>query len=301
MIDEPTLSQWLDQARTLVEERKHLHALQLYYKITAAAPSLDIAWVELAYVQYELKQYDAAEKTLLKAVSTSDEPQEILFLVGNLYLKLGQFVKALTFYKKLLAQQQSLSNDLRAHLNFNAALAYYYRDNVRLAEIHFRATRRIDPRFPKINESLGELLLRRGALAEAVECLKEALEHEQYSWIGHYMLGTAYAKMYDWRRAHDEFVIAVEMDPNEPRAWHMCGESLLALHKLDEAERYLRKALELNPQLTDAVVDFGFLFLRRGDYQRARELFEQALQLEPHHSKALQGTRELKQSQNPQS
>ena len=301
MIDEPTLSQWLDQARTLVEERKHLHALQLYYKITAAAPSLDIAWVELAYVQYELKQYDAAEKTLLRAVSTSDEPQEILFLVGNLYLKLGQFVKALTFYKKLLAQQQSLSNDLRAHLNFNAALAYYYRDNVRLAEIHFRATRRIDPRFPKINESLGELLLRRGALAEAVECLKEALEHEQYSWIGHYMLGTTYAKMYDWRRAHDEFVMAVEMDPNEPRAWHMCGESLLALHKLDEAERYLRKALELNPQLTDAVVDFGFLFLRRGDYQRARELFEQALQLEPHHSKALQGTRELKQSQNPQS
>ena len=301
MIDEPTLSQWLEQARTLVEERKLLHALQLYYKITAAAPSLDIAWVELAYVQYELKQYPAAEKTLLKAVSTSEEPQEILFLVGNLYLKLGQYPKALTFYKRLLGQQQTLIKDLRAHLNFNTALAYYYRDNIRLAEIHFRATRRIDPRFPKINESLGELLLRRGALAEAVECLKDAVAHEQDSWIGHYMLGTAYAKMYDWRRAHDEFAIAVEMDPNEPRAWLMCGEALLALHKLDEAERYLRKALELNPQLTDAVVGFGFLFLRRGDYQRAREFFEQALQLEPHHSRALQGTRELKLSLNPQS
>jgi tetratricopeptide (TPR) repeat protein len=301
MIDEPTLSQWLDQARALVEERKHLHALQLYYKITAAAPSLDIAWVELAYVQFELKQYPAAEKTLLKAVSTSEEPHEILFLVGNLYLKLGQYPKALTFYKKLLGRQQSLAKDLRAHLNFNTALSYYYRDNIRLAEIHFRATRRIDPRFPKINESLGELLLRKGALAEAVECLKDAVSHEQYSWIGHYMLGTAYAKMYDWRRAHDEFVIAVEMDPNEPRAWLMCGESLLALHKLDEAENYLRKALELNPQLTDAVVGFGFLFLRRGDYQRAHEFFAQALQLEPHHSKALQGTRELKLSQNPQS
>jgi len=45
MIDEPTLSQWLDEARALVEERKLLHALQLYHKITAAAPSLDIAWV----------------------------------------------------------------------------------------------------------------------------------------------------------------------------------------------------------------------------------------------------------------
>jgi tetratricopeptide (TPR) repeat protein len=300
MIDEPTLAQWLEQARSLVDERKLLHALQLYYKITEASPELDIAWVELAYVQFALKQYEAAEKTLLRAVSTSNEPQEILFLVGNLYLKLEQYPKALTYYKKLLGEQKTLNNDLRAHLNFNAALAYYYRNNICLAEIHFRAARRIDPRFPKINESLGELLLRRGAYAEAIECLKEAVSNEQDSSIAHFMLGTAYAKMYDWRRAHEEFVVAIDMDPNEPRAWHMCGEALLSLHRLDEAERYLRKALEMNPQLTDAVVDFGFLFLRRGDYQRAKELFEEALQLEPHHARALQGTRELKHSQQPQ-
>jgi tetratricopeptide (TPR) repeat protein len=300
MIDEPTLAQWLEQARSLVDERKLLHALQLYYKITEASPELDIAWVELAYVQFALKQYEAAEKTLLRAVSTSNEPQEILFLVGNLYLKLEQYPKALTYYKKLLGEQRTLNNDLRAHLNFNAALAYYYRNNICLAEIHFRAARRIDPRFPKINESLGELLLRRGAYAEAIECLKEAVSNEQDSSIARFMLGTAYAKMYDWRRAHEEFVVAIDMDPNEPRAWHMCGEALLSLHRLDEAERYLRKALEMNPQLTDAVVDFGFLFLRRGDYQRAKELFEEALQLEPHHARALQGTRELKHSQQPQ-
>jgi tetratricopeptide (TPR) repeat protein len=300
MVDEPTLAQWLEQARSLVDERKLLHALQLYHKITAESPGLDVGWVELAYVQFELKQYEAAEKTLLRALSTSSEPQEILFLVGNLYLKLGEYHKSLTYYKKLLGQQQTLATDLRAHLNFNTGLAYYHRDNIRLSEIHFRAARRIDPGFPKINESLGELLLRRGAYAEAVECLKEAVAIEQYSWIAHFMLGSAYAKMYDWRRAHEEFALAIDMDPSEPRAWHMCGEALLSLHRLDEAERYLRKALELNPQLTDAVVDFGFLFLRRGDCQRAREFFERALQLEPHHSRALQGTRELKQTEQPQ-
>ena len=42
-----------------------------------------------------------------------------LFLVGNLYLKLGEYQKALTYYKKLLGQQQALATDLRAHLNFN--------------------------------------------------------------------------------------------------------------------------------------------------------------------------------------
>jgi hypothetical protein len=65
MIDEPTLSTWLDQARSLVDERKLLHALQMYYRITAAAPSLDIAWVELAYVQFELKQFQRGARVLL--------------------------------------------------------------------------------------------------------------------------------------------------------------------------------------------------------------------------------------------
>ena len=64
MIDEPTLSQWLDQARALVEERKFLHALQSYYRITAAAPSLDIAWIELAYVQYQNSSSSLLRKRL---------------------------------------------------------------------------------------------------------------------------------------------------------------------------------------------------------------------------------------------
>jgi len=301
MVDEPTLSQWLEQARAFVEERKLLHALQMYHKITAAAPSLDIGWVEMAYVQFEMKQYAAAEKTLLRAVATSSEPQEIFFLVGNLYLKLGDHGKALSYYKKLLGHQQWLAKDLRAHLNFNTALAYYSRNNVKLAEVHFRATRRIDPSFPKINESLGELLLQRGAYIEAIQCLKQAITLESYSWIAHYLLGTAYVKIYDWRKAYDEFVMAIDMDPNEPKAWHMCGEVLLSLQRLDEAERYLRKALELNPLMTDAVADFGFLFLKRGDLQRAREYFERALELEPRNPKALQGARELKISQPPHS
>jgi len=298
MVDEPTLSQWLEQARAFADERKFLHALQLYHKITAAAPSLDVAWVELAHVQFELKQYNAAEKSLLKAVAASDQPQEILFLVGNLYLKIGQHSKALSYYKKLLGHQRALSTDLRAHLNFNTALAYYGRGNPKLAEIHFRATRKIDPRFPRINESLGELLVRRGAYVEAIQCLKQAVTLESYSWIGHFLLGTAYAKVYDHRNAHEQFVTAIDMNPKEPRAWQMCGEVLLSLQRLDEAERYLHKALELNPLLTDAAVDLGYLFLQRGDYQRARECFEHALQLDPGNSKALKGSKELKLAQH---
>ncbi|HWP81463.1 MAG TPA: tetratricopeptide repeat protein [Bacteroidota bacterium] len=301
MIDEPTLAQLLEQARSFVDERKFLHATQVYRRIINEVPTLDIAWIELSHVYYEMKQYDAAERLLLQVVERGDNKDEILFLIGNLFLKLAQYDRALGYYKRLLPKEIGLPKDFRAHLHFNTGLAYFYQENARQSEQHFRVTYTIDPKFPKINESLGELLLRRGAVAEAAQHLKAAIKIDRYSWIAHYLLGMAYSKSYEWQKAYDEFVAAVEIDPNEPNAWQMCGEVSIMLHQLDEAEQYLRKALELNPHFTDAVVNFGYLFLQRGDPQRALEFFDKALSLEPHHHKALQGKRQLKVSERPQS
>ncbi|MBI2619166.1 MAG: tetratricopeptide repeat protein [Ignavibacteriales bacterium] len=293
MIDEPTLSQMLEQARGYVEERKLLHASQMYRRITEAAPELESAWVELSHVYSELRQYQAAENVLQRAMSRSNDPNKITFLLGNLYFRCGDSNRALTYYKQLLVHERQLSLTLRSHLEFNIALCYFSRGNFKLAESHFRKTKRIDPQFPKINESLGELLLRRNVLPEAITVLKQAIVDDPSSWIGHYLLGLAFARRRQWAGAYDEFVSAVEMDPNEPNGWQMCGEVLLALERYEEAERYLRKSLELNPQLTDAIANVGTLYLRRGDSETASECFERALSLEPRNAKALRGKEEL--------
>ncbi len=294
MIDEPALSLMLDQARAAVDEGKLLHAVQHYRRILSLLPSFEIAWIELSQLFAQLKNYEAAEGALLKALQHSNDATEIIMLLGDLNSKIGKYEQALSYYKRLLDQEKNLSHSLRIRLHFNAGLTYFYRNNFRLAEQHFRATRRLEPKFPKINESIAELLLRRGAVAEATDLLNQAIAVDPYSFIAHYLLGTAYARMYDWRKSYEEFVAAIDNDPSEPTAWQMCGEVLLKLQQLDEAEQYLRKALELNPHLTDAIVNFGYLFLKRGDHQRAREYFEQALKLEPDNPKALQAATELK-------
>jgi tetratricopeptide (TPR) repeat protein len=162
MINEVTLSQMLEQARSFVAERKFLHATQLYNRITEASPSLEPAWVELSHVYTEMRQYEAAEHVLQKAMQSSSDPNKIVFLLGNLYQKIGDYSRALTYYKQLLLKEKDLSLTIRAHLQFNIALSYFYRGNLKLAESHFRRTKKVDPNFPRINESLGELLLRRG-------------------------------------------------------------------------------------------------------------------------------------------
>lgn len=293
MIDEPALAQLLDRARSCTEDGKHLHAVQLYRRITELAPSLDLAWIELAEVYSKLKHYDAAENALLEARARTSDRHEITFLLGNLNLKRHAYGRALLFYRELLEIERALPTRMRTHLSFNAGLVYFYRHNYRLAEEFFRKVLLLDPRFPKIHESLGELLLRRNAVAEAITILQRALVHDPYSWIGHHLLGIAYMRTYDWRNAYEEFVTAIEMDSHESTTWQLCGEVLITLQQLDEAEQYLRKALELNPRFTDAVANFGALYHKRGDHQRALEYFEKALALDPQHRKALQGKAEL--------
>ena len=293
MIDEPTLHQMLEQARSFVEEKKFLHAAQVYARITSMSPSTEQAWVELSHVYAELRQYGAAEHVLQQASTSSSDPNKIIFLLGNLYLKTGDYDRALTYYRQLALREKNLSQTLRAHTQFNMGLSYFYKGNFKQAESHFRKTKKVDPLFPKINESLGELLMRRDAFSEAIVVLKQAIAADPYSWIGHYLLGLAHQRTKSWTNAYEEFVAAVEMDPNEPNGWQMCGEVLLSMDRFDEAEHYLRKALELNPHLTDAIVNVGFLYLHRGDAQTASECFERALALDPRNPKALRGKEQV--------
>jgi tetratricopeptide (TPR) repeat protein len=299
MVDEITLMRMLELARAYVDERKYLHAAQIYNRLTALSPSMEAAWVELSHVYSELNQYDAAERVLQRAAESSGDPNKILFLLGSLHQKTGEFDRALASYKRLLLQERVLSRRLRSHLHFNIAFCYFSKTNLKLAESHFRKVKRIDPHFPKVNESLGELLLRRGAVTESITILKHAIAQDPYSWIGHYLLGLAFSRLREWNQAYEEFVSAVEMDPNEPNGWHMCGEALLSLERYDEAEQYLRKALDLNPHLTDAIANVGFLYMRRGEIDTAFECFERALALEPKNAKALQGKEQIVRGSRP--
>ncbi|MEX0602984.1 MAG: tetratricopeptide repeat protein, partial [Bacteroidota bacterium] len=186
MMDEITLSRLLDEARSYFDEGKYLHAIQVYLRITGQDPSVEMAWIQLSHVYHELRRDDAAEEALIRALEVTDDREEILFLLGSLLLKGGKYSRALTYYKQVLLSEPALSLTSRFHLHFNIGLTYFYRGNMRLAEIHFRRARRLDPGFPKINESLGELLLRRGAVSEAVVVLRRAVQVDPYSWIAHY-------------------------------------------------------------------------------------------------------------------
>ncbi len=298
MLDEPTLHSMLEQARSFVDDGKDLHAMQIYQKIIDSEPKLIDAWVELFRVYCRLQRFETAERLLQESLQHVSDGREITFLLGVLHLQMHNNPGALTCFRHLYEQGAILDSEFQARVNFNLGLVYVQMHRWGIAEYHLRKTRQLNPEFPKIDEALAEILLRRGRTREVIQILQASLTKDPYSWFGHYLLGIAHSRMRQWKNAYEEFVVAVEMDPGEPRAWQKCGECLIALRDLDQAEQYLRKALELNPKFTEAVVNYGFLYLERGDTKRAAELFDGVLAVDPTHMGAKEGRRKALRTNN---
>ena len=286
-MNEIQLNNMLDQARHLVEQPKVLHAVQIYHRILSTKPKCLEASLELSSLYLESGNAECAEEILKRAYEQSGRKAEIIFLLGNLQLRQRNFDKAITYYKML--DEKKIPE-----VHFNTGIAYCSKNNIKLAEHHFRLTMKYNPRFPKINESLGELLIKRRAYAESIIYLKRGLRADPYSCINHYHLGVAYAHLFDWQEAYNSFVTAIEMDPNEVSAWQMCGRALLRLGRVDEAEQYLRKAHDLNPHLPDALVDLGHLHLQRGETEKATHFFDKALEFDPENPEARDGKVKVK-------
>lgn len=273
-LDEIQIARLIDHARASVEEEKFLEAVQLYQRLILQEPSLPTPYLELSSLYAERNQVDAAIRLLRNGIRALPGHPDIILHLGGMYLRHGEYDAAVTCLK-------TLADRKLPQVHYSMAVAYFYKDDIKRAEEEFRLTLKLDPVFPKINESLGELLLDRGALTEAIEHLKRGIAIDPYCAMTHALLGTAYGRLLEWKKALAEFVLAVDMDPGEASHWRMCGESLMKLKRLPEAERYLRKALELQPRSVDALADLGDVLSLRGQYEDAMQCVERALGVDP--------------------
>ena len=273
-MNEIQIARLLDQARSYVQEEKYLHAIQIYRRLTLAEPEFVLSYRELASLYAEMGRHEAAIKLLLRAETVLPGNSEVVFLLGMRYLQMEQFDRALAYFKRLAGQKLP-------QVHFQMATAYFYKGSLPAAEEQFRLTLHLDPLFPRINESLGELLLQRSAFTDAVHYLRKGIDADPYSAVNHVLLGTAYGRLHDWKKACQEFILSVDIDPQEHAHWQLCGEALMHLKRYDDAEPYLRKSLELLPTSVDAMLALCKVLTVRGDLEGAQKIRTAAFSLDP--------------------
>jgi tetratricopeptide (TPR) repeat protein len=86
----------------------------------------------------------------------------------------------------------------------------------------------------------------------------------------------------DLDAAEGESRLALNDAVNRAAAWATLGTIRLRQKKFDESVTLLEKALQLNSQLIGARLTLGLAFLMQGKRAQAREMYRQALNIDPH-------------------
>lgn len=82
-------------------------------------------------------------------------------------------------------------------------------------------------------------------------------------------------------KARDRAALAITLEPEESRCYRIMGLVRLSLREHDAAERFLRRAQDLNPYDADALAQLGFIRSMRGWPEEGAALIRRAIGLNP--------------------
>jgi TolB-like protein/tetratricopeptide (TPR) repeat protein len=111
---------------------------------------------------------------------------------------------------------------------------------------------------------------------------QHALELAPELASGHQMLGYVYRTHdWNWAAAQDEAQRALRSNQRYPQALLLAGQIATTLGRWDEAERYMRAALNEDPLNTYLIWNFATTLYRAGRYADAESWYERVIQKAP--------------------
>lgn len=135
---------------------------------------------------------------------------------------------------------------------------------------------------PEGRLTLSDLLRANEQYDEAIQILSTLIsETKAPEWALFYARGQAYERSGRWKEAEADLVEALRLRPDEAEILNYLGYAWIDRgERLNEALGMVEKAVAANPRSGAIVDSLGWAHFRLGDYKKAVELLEQAVELE---------------------
>jgi tetratricopeptide (TPR) repeat protein len=122
---------------------------------------------------------------------------------------------------------------------------------------------------------------------QAIPYLEETIRRAPDNWKVHLALGRLHSEAERWNPALSSYQRVLVIRPGEPSALLGAGETYAKLGDFVSAEAMLRKALQSDPESSDAMNQLGLVLAEQGRTTEAKQLFERAIAINRDHGGAI--------------
>lgn len=178
-----------------------------------------------------------------RKVAEELEDPYIYKLMGDLAYLIGDIALAVENQKKALELKPDFPDTLYA-----LGISYFRKGNIKKAIDFFEGCIQNNPDFSMAYYWLGHSYYHTGEIDMAIENFHKLINISPQSLIAHYHLGIAYHSKGNEEKALEHFKILEEAGVEYASLYFWMGNGYFLLHEITAAIKYLKKALELNPE-----------------------------------------------------
>ena len=150
------------------------------------------------------------------------------------------------------------------------------------AEHTFRQGIERFPQSVRLYQGLGEVLFKMDRFGDAEHAFQTAVKLDPQSAEPQVGLAKLYYALGDRQRFAAAALTAIQLDPQNYLACYFYGKyQMEQAGRAAEGREYLARSIQLSPQFTDALIDWGQLLSREGRWKEAADAYERAAKSEP--------------------
>jgi eukaryotic-like serine/threonine-protein kinase len=179
--------------------------------------------------------------------------------------------------KALAAAQQALQlNDKLPEVHSTLGSVYRATGKYSEAIAELNRAQALAPNSDEVYWRLGNVYLSKGDTPHAIEAFQKAIQLNPYYWVNENSLGNAYFNVGDYDKALEAFKQVMTLEPDVNNGYVNSGTVLVEQGKYAEAVPLLQRALQIEPDAA-AYTNIGtaYFFLRR--FSEAAQAFEKAV------------------------
>ena len=217
-------------------------AIPLLFDVLNSNETYRDAWIVLGYAYLNTKQNAAAIEAFETAQDLGPNKPETMFFLGLAHFANNEIEKAIIALEKA----DELGYQPKDQIQLKLGDLYLLQEEYGKAETSYRNVLSANPsNIDVFTRSVWLNIDKLGDADKALEKAHQALEHHSQN----------------------------------PMSYNLVGWALTATKDYNQAEKYLTKALEMDPNLDAAYLNFGWLYEQQGASTLAKEYYKEAYEL----------------------